>query len=103
MSSLFSGVRRLVKTKATKQIVVSYSPEVFKIEKVVIPRKNMLARRRYYLENSEGMIITTPSGNRKPFYASELLRAGTDTQGNMTMAKALRLNKVETTKNDLNY
>jgi hypothetical protein len=103
MSSLFSGVRRLVKTKLTKQIVVSYSPEVFKIEKVVIPRKNMLARRRYYLENSDGLVITTPSGNRKPFYASELIRAGADTQGNMTMAKALRLNKVDSTKNDLNF
>ena len=103
MSSLFSGVRRLVKTKLTKQIVVSYSPEVFKIEKVIIPRKNMLARRKYYLENRDGMVITTPTGNRKPFYASELQRAGVDTAPRMTMAKALSLNKVDTTSNDLNY
>jgi hypothetical protein len=103
MSSLFSSVRKLVKTKLTKQIVVSYSPEVFTVEKVVIPRKNQLARRRYYLENSEGMVITTPTGNRKPFYASELMRSGDDTAPKMTMAKALKLNKVATTQNDLNY
>lgn len=103
MSSLFSGVRKLVKTKLTKQIVVSYSPEVFKIEKVVIPRKSQLARRRYYLENSRGEVITTPTGNRKPFYASELQRAGDDTTSKLTMAKALSLNKVEKTYNDLNY
>ena len=103
MSSLFSGVRKLVKSKLTKQIVVSYSPEVFKIEKVVIPRKNQLARRKYYLENSAEMVITTPTGNRKPFYASELQRAGETSASNMTMAKALSLNKVDTTSNDLNY
>lgn len=102
MSSLFSGVRKLVKTKLTKQIVVSYSPEVFKIEKVVIPRKSQLARRKYYLENRDEMVITTSTGNRKPFYASELIRAG-ETSTNMTMVKALRLNKVNTTSNDLNY
>lgn len=103
MSSLFSGVRKLVKAKLTKQIVVSYSPEVFEIEKVVIPRKNMLARRKYYLENRDGMVITTPTGNRKPFYASELQRAGENTASRLTMAKALSLNKVDTTSNDLNY
>jgi hypothetical protein len=103
MSSVFSGVRKLVKSKLTKQLVVTYTPEIFKVHHVVVPRKRMLARRRYYLENNKGEIITTANGNRKPFYASELMRAGDDDTEPMSMERALHLNKVQTTPNDLNY
>ena len=101
MSSLFSGVRKLLKAKLSKKLVITYTPDLFKISKVVIPRTRILARRRYYLENSEGETITTSNGNKKPFYSSELMRSDEPTC--ITMTKALKLNKVDPTKNDLNY
>jgi hypothetical protein len=100
MSSFFSGVRKLLKAKLSKKLVITYTPELFKINKVVIPRTRILARRRYYLENADGEIITTALGHKKPFYSSELMRS--DEPADITMSKALKLNKVEPTQNDLN-
>ena len=42
MSSIFSNVRKLVKNNATKQIVVTYSPDVYRIERVIIPRRGLI-------------------------------------------------------------
>ncbi len=74
---------------------------MFTIDRVVIPRRRMLARRRY-LANSKGELITTASGNVKQFYASELMRSH-DSETNMTMDQALKLDKSERTPNNLNY
>ena len=71
MSSIFSGVRRLVKQNLTKQIVITYTPEVFRVKQVIIPRRRTLARRRYVVENSQGLPIYKPNGGVKNFFARE--------------------------------
>ena len=41
MSSIFSNVRKLVKDGNSKQILFNYSPKLFFISHVIIPRKKM--------------------------------------------------------------
>lgn len=105
MSSIFTNVRRLVKDGNTKQIVVTYTPEIFIVNKVIIPRNKLLERKRYLLENADGKLLSK-NGAAQQFYASELLRfdglnAATDI--NVDMKLALKLNKVERNKNDVDY
>lgn len=105
MSSIFSGVRRLVKQNLTKQIVITYTPEVFRVKQVIIPRRRTLARRRYVVENSRGFPIYKPNGGIKHFFASELQLVGENEpeRETISMERALKLNKVEPTRNDLEY
>lgn len=105
MSSIFSGVRRLVKQNLTKQIVITYTPEVFRVKQVIIPRKRTLARRRYVVENEDGRPIYKPNGGVKHFFASELQLVGENEpeRETISMERALKLNKVERTRNDLDY
>jgi hypothetical protein len=103
MSSIFSGVRRLVKQNLTKQIVITYSPEVFYVKRVIKPRTRTLARQRYIVENSQGQQINKPNGGIKHFFASELQLVSEVTEPEISMERALKLNKVEPTKNDLLY
>ena len=105
MSSIFSGVRRLVKQNLTEQIVITYSPEVFHVKQVIIPRRRTLARRRYVVENSRGLPIYKPNGGIKHFFASELqlVAEDEDNEPEISMERALKLNKVEPTRNDLEY
>ena len=105
MSSIFSGVRRLVKQNLTEQIVITYSPEVFHVKQVIIPRRRTLARRYYVVENSRGLPIYKPNGEIKHFFASELqlVAEDEDNEPEISMERALKLNEVEPTRNDLEY
>jgi hypothetical protein len=105
MSSIFSGVRRLVKQNLTKQIVITYSPEIFRVKQVIIPRRRTLARKRYVVENSRGLPIYKPNGGVKHFFASELqlVADNEENEPEISMERALKLNKVEPTRNDLEY
>jgi hypothetical protein len=104
MSSIFSGVRRIVKQNLTKQLVITYTPETFRVIRVIIPRRRTLARRRYVVENSQGRPIYKPNGGIKQFFASELqLVADDENEPEISMERALKLNKVESTRNDLVY
>jgi hypothetical protein len=91
------GVRRLVKQNLTKQIVITYSPEVFRVKQVIIPRRRTLARRRYVVENSRGLPIYKPNGGIKHFFASELqlVAEDEDNEPEISMERALKLNPPE--------
>ena len=104
MSSIFANVRKLVKENKTKQIVVTYTPDVFYIKKVIIPRKRLLERKKYVLENIDGKVLTK-NGIDHLFYASELLRFKGETLEDIDIDinDALRLNGVERNANDIDY
>ena len=103
MSSIFSNVRALIKSKDTKQIVVTYSPRVYTIARVIIPRRGLLERRRYILARPDGVPIKTPKGQVRDFYASELIAAKDAKQAHISMERALKLNGVEPNRHDLVY
>ena len=104
MATLFSNIRKVIKSGNSKQIVVEYSPLIFQIAKVIIPRNNTLSRKRYILENEHGRYIMSQKGNIKHFYSSDLLLVQNEEQeANITMEDALKLNQVEQTRNDLVY
>jgi hypothetical protein len=105
MSSIFANVRKLVKDGNTKQIVVNYTPELFIVRKVIVPRNKILERKRYVLENADGKVLSKNKTTQQ-FYASELLLfEGKDgaTDIDIDMDMALNLNGVERNRNDVDY
>jgi hypothetical protein len=104
MSSIFTNVRRLVKEGNTKQIVVTYTPEIFRIDRVIVPRNKLLERKRYMLTNQDNLLLAK-KGSPIQFYASELLRfKGEDaTDIDYDMNDALKMNGVEPNANDVDY
>ena len=104
MSSIFSNVRKLVKDDNTAQIVVTYTPELFVVHKVVTPRKRLLERRKYILKNGDGRTLTKNKVDCM-FYGSELLKFNGDNANDIDidMVTALRLNGVEPSATDVRY
>jgi len=99
MSALFSNVRRLIKEKASKQIVVHFSPVIFRVNKVYRP-VGTLERKKYKLVNEEtGNYLAKPDGSVKLFFASEMSAAIEEIK--MKMQEALRLNGVENSTGDV--
>jgi len=91
-----------LKSKNSKQIIVSYTPERFLIYKVT-NKHGTLERKRYMLENADGFVLKNHKGNDKYFYASELIRSDTEYKPDIAMSDALLLNGVETNKTDVLY
>lgn len=102
MSSIFANVRKALKAKEGKNIVITYTPELFRVRKVIVPR-GVLERKRYTLENEDGKILTK-NNTTVQFYASELLLwDGGDNDTEITMERSLELNKVGRNENDVNF
>lgn len=103
MSSIFANVRKLIKAREGKNLVITYTPELFRITKVIKP-KGVLERKRYVLANKDDRLLTK-NDTVVQFYASELLlwNGEEDDDTQITMERALKLNKVETNENDVVY
>ena len=106
MDVLSNGIKSLVKSGDTKQIVVAYSPVVFRILKKIIPRNGTLERSRYIVGTVDQtrMLVNKQDGTKpRQFYANSLRRVGEDETDykNMTMQKAVQLSGVELTRNDV--
>jgi hypothetical protein len=102
MSAIFNNIRKLLKEGNSKQIVVSYTPDVFSVEKI-IRGSGVLERKKYVLKNEEGNVVTKSDGKIKYFYASDLIPFNDGEESNITMERALELNKVEPNQNDAIY
>jgi hypothetical protein len=104
MSSIFSNVRRLIKEGNSKQIVVTYTLEMFLVSHVIVPRNKLLERKRYILINAEGKTL---SKNNKPqqFYSNELLlvEGKRDNDADTSVEQALKLNGVKPSSTDVDY
>ena len=106
MDALSNGVKALVKSGDTKQIVVAYSPVVFRILKKIIPRNGTLERSRYIVGTVDQtrMLVNKQDGTMpRQFYANSLRKVAEDETDykNMTMQKAVQLSGVELTRNDV--
>ena len=106
MDALSNGIKALVKSGNTKQIVVAYSPVIFRILKKIIPRNGTLERSRYIVGTVDQtrMLVNKQDGTKpRQFYANSLRRVGEDETDykNMTMQKAVQLSGVELTRNDV--
>jgi len=106
MDALSNGIKSLVKSGQSKQIVVAYSPVVFRILKKIIPRNGTLERSRYIVGtvDSTRMLVNKQDGTKpRQFYASSLRKVADDETDykNMTMQKAVQLSGTELTRNDV--
>jgi len=102
MRRLYSKVRKQEKQNDVKKIVVTYSPEIYTVHKVIEVDK-MFEREKYMLVDSEGNPLLTeykanrPNANRQSarFYSSDLQKVN-DTSSkskySMKMNKAHKLN-----------
>jgi hypothetical protein len=104
MSSIFSNVRRLMKEGNSKQVAVTFTPEMFLVSRVIVPRNNVLERRRYILINADDKPLSK-NGKPQMFYSSELLLVGgdNDNDADISMEEALKLNGVKPSSTDVDY
>eukprot|EP01041_Mallomonas_annulata_P012316 gene12316-25904_t len=106
MDALSNGIKALVKKQLTKQIVIAYSPVVFKVLKKIIPRNGTLERSRYIVGTVDQtrMLVNKQDGTKpRQFYANVLKKVGDDETDykNMTMQKAVELSGAKLTINDV--
>lgn len=87
MSALYSDIRRIVKQGKEKLLVVKYTPDIYRIVKVVKPRKTK--KLEYYVENEHG------ERPNRSFFLSDLQKVDADAnQGlNISTERAMDLNK----------
>jgi hypothetical protein len=89
MSALYSKHRKMIKNNKSKLLSLKYSPEIYKVYKVIKP--DDFVKERYLLRDSNDVTVLTelklnnPNAVRpaKLFFGSELLRVG-DNAENIT-------------------
>lgn len=87
MTALYSDIRRIVKSGNEKLLVVKYTPDIYRVVKVVKPRKTK--KLEYYVENSHG------ERPNRSFFLSDLQQVDPNANEgvNITTEKAMDLNK----------
>lgn len=105
MDALSNNIKKLVKAGNTKQIVVVYSPVVFKILRKITPKNGLLERSRYVCGTTDGtrMLVNKETGTQpRQFYANSLLKVNSDEDNyDISMKEAIELSGVTITKNDV--
>jgi hypothetical protein len=101
MASLFNNQRKAIKQGDVKNLVIRFSPEIFRIKSVLKNKSPLLERVRYTIEDLGGRLLKRK--NTVTFYGSELLKVNSNTtpQHYISMDRALKLNKVEPNENDV--
>ncbi len=87
MSALYSGVRSLLKSGKQKQVIITYTPDIYQIVKVVRPRKTQ--KLEYYIANADG------ERPNRSFFLSDLQKVDANANDNLniTTERALDMNK----------
>jgi hypothetical protein len=87
MSALYSGVRQIVKAGNEKLLVVKYTPDIYRVVKVVKPRKTQ--KLEYYITNAYG------ERPNRSFFLSDLQKVEPNANEgiNLTTERAMNLNK----------
>ena len=97
MTALYSNIRKQVKSNNKKLISITYTPEIYTIEKVsnkpTTSTVNILKKPYYTVKDSDGDIITL-DGKKIRFYSSDLVNAEGSNPSALTNAKAMKLNNV---------
>ena len=98
-----SDIRKKIKDGDKKNIIISFSPEVFKIRSIIMPDRNTnVENRRYTLETLDGepflteVKINNPNAERsyKRVFGSELQKVNDDV-AHLTQKDADKLNQVQ--------
>jgi hypothetical protein len=114
MTAISTNLRKLEKKDQSKQIIIRYSPMIFRVVKKVTPRETTLERSRFFVADLRGRQLyvkrqTNREGNsdiytKKQFYQSDLLQVSSDENGtSMTIKNAMKLSGVEPNLNDLTF
>lgn len=100
LSELFANQRKTIKSGNSKQLVVLYSPAVYRIDKVI---GSKVGHNKYVLYNEHNIPLENPNGSTKYFKADSLLIVdpNADNETEMTFDKALELNKIEPSTQDV--
>jgi hypothetical protein len=110
MSSLFSDIRRMIKSGNSKYIVVHYSTDIYTVSKATkTATKTNIERFRYQIVNGDDVLLTKRDGTPMIFYSTDLLPLTNEDVQNyndninnvMTMDQALALNNSQRNENDV--
>ena len=102
MSSIYNNIKKMVKSGNTKHIVINFSPDLYKIIKVIKSRMKGLSRDAYIVSNLNDQILVTGSKDTpKRFFASDLLFSSLDSDAGFTNEQAnKKLNRIDSNQND---
>ena len=106
MSSLFLGVQHKIKSNETKHIPITYSPDVYRIYKKIIPKKLGFTKSSFLLETLDGhKLVIGKNDTPKRFYMNELQFTPDNFENeNIDMETALKLDDVVfDEKQDVHY
>jgi transposase InsO family protein len=103
MGSLFSEYRKKAKLGGqTKNMPIRFTPQLFSIRQVIPPR-GTLGRWWYLLTDLQGGAMKDYEGRSRKFVWNELQASSVNAEVDMTMAQALRLNKIKRSSTDVNW
>jgi hypothetical protein len=105
LDQVSNNIRSLIKAYKTKQIVVAWSPVVFKVLKKITPRKGVLNRSQYVVGSVDEtkMLVNTQKGEKpRLFYSNALKKVPQDEENyDLSMKEAIQLSGVELNENDV--
>jgi transposase InsO family protein len=101
-ASMSANIRKTIKAGHSKNIVVRFTPKIYRVCHIVKPVNASFQLEKYQLEDDKGEIVRTEYKINKPnqvlrpksFFATELLKVDADTVTHITNADAKKLNKI---------
>ena len=102
MDEIFKNVKALVKAKDTKNLIITYSPSIFRIYKKITPRRRVLDRSKYILQAVENgrLLLTKVGGKPRQVYGHVLIKVDKNDHADISNADAMRINNVKANEND---
>ena len=96
MSNFQSAIRAKNKAGNQKQVIVKFSPSIYKIEKVISVKPNATGFPLYILKDNQDRIILNEDGTKRVFKGADLLKIPKDTlPSTIDLTKVNFLNRVE--------
>jgi hypothetical protein len=90
-----TGIRQKIKAGNKKLVVVHWTPEVYKIQEVRMPKQGRIGYPKYIVENTDGMyILKEDSEYPQLFYRSDLLQVNPNQKMIITQKNANSLNRL---------
>ena len=96
LSNFQSAIRAKNKAGNQKQVIVKFSPSIYKIEKVISVKPNATGFPLYILKDNQDRIILNEDGTKRVFKGADLLKIPKDTlPSTIDLTKVNFLNRVE--------
>ena len=105
MASLYSEARKLVKSGRRKLLPVKYSPNIYIVDKTILPVENIDFQKPYYylrLKSTNEPVLTETKKNEKKdkvherahFFGSDLMSVSENQEPVITQHQAVKLNRL---------